>query len=362
MTGFPMPRNAASSPSPKRRRAVSRILRTAWSGMVLILLSLPLSASRGADAEGTRSGTSSETELRGVTAVLGEPPITALAFAPDGRSFLAASQRGVSEWTWPELERVREFPNPWLALHDLQFSPAGDHLALAGGDPSTFGGIAVWKWPEATLLADAVGHDDVVYRLVWKSSGDGLLTTAGDHTVWQWSGLPGLRASGPVLAGHSRAVTAAVLLPETDLLVTAGRDHSLRLWHAGQGRLLRTLDQHTGAITALAVRPTRPGPPWLASCGEDRTVRFWQPTIGRLVRFVRLPSVPLSLAWFPDGEQIAVGCRDGRVRLVPATGRGEVEERPALSGWGYSLAVAPDGAHLVVAGEWGELRVLKRRQ
>jgi WD40 repeat protein len=290
--------------------------------------------------------------------VTGQPAITALTFTPEGTHLLAASQQGVIQRSWPGLELVREFPNPWLAIHDLAFSPEGDRLGLAGGEPASFGGLAIWSWPDGHRIADAVAHDDVIYQLAWKPDGNGLVTVSGDRSARRWSWEGGLTARGEPLAGHSRAVTAAVVLPELRQLVTASRDHSLRLWDLDGGVLLRTLDNHTAPVTAMALRPQRPGPPWVVSCGEDRTVRFWQPTIGRLVRFARLPSVPLAVAWLPEGDHVAVGCHDGQVRIISALGRSDVRQLEGTRGWAYAVAVAPEGDRVVVAGERGEIRIV----
>jgi len=324
----------------------------------LVLLSLLVTGLRGDEAV-LPSG--AERPPGWSKPVAGQPAITALAFTPDARYLLSASQKGIVQWSWPDLQPVREFPNPWLAIHGLAFSPEGNRLAIAGGEPATYGGVEVWDWPSATRLADSVAHDDVIYQIAWQPNKAGLVTVAGDRTILRWELGESLQARGPLISGHSRGVIAAVILPDSDWLVSASRDQSLRLWDLTDGSLQRTLDNHTAPVTALAARPPRPGPPWAVSCGEDRSVRFWQPTIGRMVRFARLPSIPQSVAWTGDGEHVAVGCRDGRVRLVSASGRGEVRELQGTTGWAYAIAVSPQGTWGVVAGEQGEIRVLDLR-
>ena len=56
----------------------------------------------------------------------------------------------------------------------------------------------------------------------------------------------------------------------------------------------------------------------VASAAGDRTIRFWQPTIGRVVRYVRLESAPLDIAWLNDESHSAAACVDGHVRIIDA--------------------------------------------
>ena len=80
-------------------------------------------------------------------------------------------------------------------------------------------------------------------------------------------------------------------------LVSAGVDQSVRVWDLESAKLIRSLNQHTKPVHALALRPTEVGLPMVASAAGDRTIRLWQPTIGRMVRYVRLDAEPLNIAW-----------------------------------------------------------------
>src|SRR5687768_13941248 len=74
-------------------------------------------------------------------------PVTALLFAPDGKTLVAASQRGLATYSWPELKLLERSKPPLSHLHDLAFSPDGTRLAIAGGDPQEKGGVEIVEWP-----------------------------------------------------------------------------------------------------------------------------------------------------------------------------------------------------------------------
>ena len=144
-------------------------------------------------------------------------------------------------------------------------------------------------------------------------------------------------------------------LADGKTLASGSADASVRVWNVETGKLLRTLGNHTGAVRAVAVHPTGEGLPMIASAGADETVRLWQPTIGRMVRFARLKSPPLSIAWTPNGKRLLAPCEDGRLRVIDPESVAVLQDEPAIEGWAYAVVAAPDGKSCAVAGEGGKL-------
>ncbi|MBI1900100.1 MAG: hypothetical protein HYS13_03155 [Planctomycetia bacterium] len=288
-----------------------------------------------------------------------DPPVTALAFAPDGKTVLVGSAAGAHVRSWPALEVIKNLPTELSHVHDIAFSPSGDHVALAGGVPAESGTIEVFAWPEPKLVWRESRHTDVVYSVAWGGDGNTLATASLDKDLCLLEASSG--KTKHTLTGHSRGVTGAVFLSEDDKqfsIVSASLDQSLRVWSADTGELKRSLENHTRGVLGLTVRPAQnsDSPPVVASIGEDRTVRFWQPTIGRMMRFARLEVAPLSLAWASGGERLAVGCADGKVRLIDFETTAIDAELPALEGWIYAIAIAPGGDELLAGGSGGALK------
>ena len=80
------------------------------------------------------------------------PPITSLAFSPDGKSVVACSQAGLHVYDFPTLSLQRTIEVSAHNIHDLAFSPNGDQLAVGGGNPATEGIIEIFSWPEGESL------------------------------------------------------------------------------------------------------------------------------------------------------------------------------------------------------------------
>ncbi len=281
------------------------------------------------------------------------PPITGVAFAPDGKSLVACSQAGVQVHDWPALKRLRVIKASVANLHCLAFSPNGQLLAVGGGDPAESGVIEILSWPAGERVATLSKHADSVRSVAWLSDSR-LVSASLDREIKRWDVQQ--RQVLEAYQGHSRSVLAICLLGDGKTLVSGGEDQSLRVWQLEPRQLVRSMDQHTKTVNDLALRPAMEGLPMVASASEDRTVRIWQPTIGRMVRFVRLSFPPLAVGWTPDGSRVVASCTDGQVRVIDPETVEVMQKVPAVDGWAYALAVHPSDGSLAVGGQNGQLR------
>jgi len=275
--------------------------------------------------------------------------VTAAAFTPDGQQLVIGSQNGLQIIDGPTLLPTRMLTTNLVHIHDVQFSPDGRSFVAAGGEPSEQGRLEHWSWPEGKRILSADVHTDVIYRITWSADQSRWTTAGGDgrcHVVDVHTGMPGVTFSG-----HSRAVLALQAFGQ-DTNISAGLDHTLQLWRISDAHHLRTLNQHTGAVNDVVVRPGQNSdrPIEVASASEDRTVRIWQPEIGRLVRFARLPSIPRCVAWSPDGRWLFAGCDDGRLRQIDPEDTSSIVEVGGIVGRIQVLLVTSDGRQLFIGG------------
>lgn len=284
--------------------------------------------------------------------------VTGISFTPDGAQIVVGSQSGVSLHAVGDSAAAARIPTGLENVHDVRFSPRGQLLAIAGGIPGESGAVELLDWPGGELRQRIESHGDVVYQVAFSADGSQFVTAAADevcsvHEI-------GMTRETTRFTKHSRAVLAVTLLPDGETAVSASRDQTLRVWNARTGEALRTLHNHSRDVNALAVQPDTGGLPIVASASADATVRFWQPTIGRMVRFARLPSEPLAIAWVAGATKLIAGCRDGKARLIDPLTVTILQTFDISTGWLYVIDVDPTDDHrVVIGGTRGLIETLK---
>ena len=110
-----------------------------------------------------------------------------LAFTPDGKRLATTGEGGaVRVWDADTPERHQELGRLDGHGRALAFSPDGQMLAAVGGSVGCPGELRCWDPATGKELAMFNGHDDVIYALVWTSTGE-LITGSADQTVRVWN-------------------------------------------------------------------------------------------------------------------------------------------------------------------------------
>jgi len=135
-----------------------------------------------------------------------------------------------------------------------------------------------------------------------------IVSGSDDGTVKVWEMESGrlLRS----LEGHTGGVNAVVVSPDGRTIVSGSRDSTVKVWDAESGLLMRTLEGHTGEVWVVAVSPDGL---FIISSSDDHTLRAWDLESGESrVLFWNDASIR-SLALSRDGRLLACGDAAGRV-------------------------------------------------
>lgn len=243
-----------------------------------------------------------------------DAPVTAIAFSPDGQHLLCGSTGPLQILKWPDLGAAGALATSLETVLDLQFSPSGRWLLVAGGTPGESGVIEVWDWNRQQLLQKLALHDDAIYQCAWEGAERrwGTASFDGRCCVYDWE-------EGTVeieFSGHSKGVLT-IAAWDDQRWISGGVDDSICLWSRAPGgtdkvTTNKVLTNHLGDVLQI-VPLAQCNPPRLLSISEDRTIRMWHPEIGRMVRFERLAAVPSTACWDADNQEIVVGFQDGSI-------------------------------------------------
>lgn len=72
--------------------------------------------------------------------------------------------------------------------------------------------------------------------------------------------------------GHGKTVYSIDIRKDCEMLATASRDYTVRLWNCSSGRLMASLVGHSNFVFKVVMHPSKP---ICASASHDGTIKFW---------------------------------------------------------------------------------------
>lgn len=157
-----------------------------------------------------------------------------------------------------------------------------------------------------------------------------------------------------VLEGHRAAVTAVAVAADGSIAVSGSRDKTVRVWDLSSGMAVGLFEGHGGWIFSVAVSPDARR---AVSAGLDRKIRVWNLDGASAESALEGHEDAVSqIAFLPDGRHVLSGGRDRTLRLWDLDARATVlsrEDRESVR----AIAVSPDGRYALSAGADAGIRL-----
>jgi hypothetical protein len=160
-----------------------------------------------------------------------------------------------------------------------------------------------------------LGHRDIVAGCSYTQDGTRLLSWSYDGTLCLWDPEVG-DAPLRTLAGHADRVTAAALAPGGRFAVSGGRDTQVKVWDLQEGEEVASVTQ-AAEIRGCFFLPD--GQAVVTVDANGWLTCLAMPTL-EMQSELQLPQKVVCGDVAPAGNQIALGCEDGRLSLIAIDG------------------------------------------
>jgi len=286
-------------------------------------------------------------------------PVSAVAFAPDGRMLAKGGLHTVQLLTLDEsgaATPVQTLEGHAEMVRALAFSPDGALLAAAGGLPGRAGEVKVWHTGDWSLAHTIAAHYDAILSIAFSPDGAQLATGSYDHLVKIFDAASGAELYS--FADHVDAIYAVAYSPDGNVLASGSGDRTVKLWNAADGARLLTLSDSTAGVKALAFSPDGR---YIAAGAADKMIRVWDVlqsggalrqsalTAGVLEHSTFAHEGPvLHIAYAPDGASLYSTAEDRRIKVWDTATMNERLTLEPQPDWVQALALSTDGARLAI--------------
>jgi WD40 repeat protein len=253
--------------------------------------------------------------------------VQSLVWSPDGQRLAAGGFRAIRLWDVNSGQVVREIKGLSGRITALAFAPDGKSLIAGDGEVASTGMVRLWKVPEGKPLASWAAHEDSILSIDVSRDGKLLATAGADRLAKIWD--LATRREIAKLEGHAGPVVAVAMTADGALLASGGMDKEIKVWDVKTREQTVALTTSPSAVTGLAWVEGKT----LLSAGEDGVPRFSsrENKTRAIKSFPAAPDVLYGAVVTADGKTIFGGCHDGQIYIWTAAS-GKLEGTLSLTG------------------------------
>jgi WD40 repeat protein len=245
-------------------------------------------------------------------------------------------------------EQLLAFQAGRKAISACAVSPDGEHLLSGCLD----GFLIRWQAQSQRKVSGFVAHGRPISAITFAGDGATLATASWDRNVILWGSAS--ETEGRMLSGHEDIVAGCRFTPDSRSLLSWSYDGTLVLWDVASARRLVKFTGHGDRVTAAAISPDGC---WAASGARDATLKLWNLREKQEVTSMTLKAEVRACAFLLDGTLLVAVDSGGR---LSAHSLPDLEERlEATTDLHVQCAqLAPAGNFLALGCEDGKVRMV----
>eukprot|EP00535_Pseudo-nitzschia_heimii_P005818 CAMPEP_0197175322 /NCGR_PEP_ID=MMETSP1423-20130617/1573_1 /TAXON_ID=476441 /ORGANISM="Pseudo-nitzschia heimii, Strain UNC1101" /LENGTH=440 /DNA_ID=CAMNT_0042624445 /DNA_START=274 /DNA_END=1596 /DNA_ORIENTATION=+ len=277
-------------------------------------------------------------------------PVTCLKVHPVFTVVVSGSEDGsIKVWDNESGEYMRSLKGHTNTVNSLAFTPTGNYLASCSNDLS----IKLWDFTTYNCVRTLRGHDHTISSIVFLPLQNIIPSASEDSSTGM-----------DVAAANAKH------------LLSASRDHTVKLWDMETGFCDHTFTDHTDWVRTLAVR-AHDGAVW-ASAGNDPVINVYDANVNTRQKICELRghehvieslSFVIEQSFSKDRagsnakhketcrDYLASGSRDRTVRLWSLASASCLAVFSAHENWVKQVVIHPSGNYLISGGDDRTIRV-----
>ena len=298
------------------------------------------------------------------------PVITAMAYSPDS-SLLAIS--GFHEILLHKADGsglVHRLVGRSQRLNSIRFSPDGKRIGAVGGTPALFGEVQFWNLADQKLAFSNTVSFDTLFGGNFNDDGSLFSFGGADNKVRVIKTADG----SPVMRmdAHSDYVIGTTFSLKSDHIVSVSRDMSMKLSIVENGQFVDNVTSITpgalkGGLQTIQRHPKEEQVICGGSDGEPKLYKIFRTQVrvigddfNRIRGYAPIPGRIFDAQFNADGSKFVVGsstATGGAARIYKTDDGALLFELPEINSPIFTVAFRPDGKQVAVAGFDGQVRL-----
>ena len=196
-----------------------------------------------------------------------------------------------------------------------------DLTRIALGGPRKI--VRIFSTETGEMLYEIRKHTDWIYAVRFSPDGVLLATSDRSNGLFVWEADTAREYLD--LRGHTAAVTDLDWRTDSNVLASASLDGTIRLWEMNNGNQIARANAHGNGVNAIAF--THDGR--LVTAGQDHTVKLWDGALKPQKTYPAFNEPALCATFTHDGQRVVAGDWSGEVRMWNVSDGKEVTHLPA---------------------------------